>query len=358
MRLLIITHLFKQDFKEMVKHFPKRIDVKIVPSHRIKNGHLKINFSLLNEIMRFSPDIICTDNTTFSLYFSKVYQFIKRKRIPIILRLRGVNWLEGFMEIEECKRHFYENVTFRNLLAFIKAYLAYSLTTKNIKYFDLILPISKWLEEETHKEFADVPTKMIYIGVEPSLFYKQKASSFKFKHPNVGIVQGYRILQKVNGLIQFKEVIEKLSDVHFYLADDGNYLEYAKSKLNLDNVRFIGRLKYPDEVREFHAATDLYVIASGLDTLGVTVLEASLCEKAVIGSKIGGIPETIMDGKSGWTIENGNHEEWIKKINLLLENPDLAREMGKQGREYIKENFSCEIISKQFLEVIEDFSKP
>jgi len=53
--------------------------------------------------------------------------------------------------------------------------------------------------------------------------------------------------------------------------------------------------------------------------------------------------------KSGYLIEEGDHEGWIQKISLLLEDKELSKRMGKKGREFVLEHFSWETIAKKFL---------
>jgi glycosyltransferase involved in cell wall biosynthesis len=70
-------------------------------------------------------------------------------------------------------------------------------------------------------------------------------------------------------------------------------------------------------------ACDLYVLASELDCCPTTVLEASLMKKPVIASKVGGVPEIVSEGVTGWTIANGRVDEWSDKILFARQVEDL-----------------------------------
>jgi glycosyltransferase involved in cell wall biosynthesis len=75
-------------------------------------------------------------------------------------------------------------------------------------------------------------------------------------------------------------------------------------------------------------------------------------KKPVIASKIGGIPELMIDNKTGFLVNKGNSEEWKEKISILLNDRKKQLEMGENGREFVKENFSWEKIAREFKKTI------
>jgi len=89
-----------------------------------------------------------------------------------------------------------------------------------------------------------------------------------------------------------------------------------------------------------------------MEGLGQTIIEALLMEKPVIATNIGGIPELIEDGKTGFLIETGNHEDLIKKINHVFDQPVIANNMGAKGKKIIKENFNWDKIAKKFVLIL------
>ena len=72
-------------------------------------------------------------------------------------------------------------------------------------------------------------------------------------------------------------------------------------------------------------------------------------KKPVIATNVGGIPELMIDKKTGFLIEKGNSKELIKKIEEMLNEPKKIEEMGIQGRKFVEENFSWKIITKKFV---------
>ena len=120
-----------------------------------------------------------------------------------------------------------------------------------------------------------------------------------------------------------------------------------------ENFHWLGRLSYPDKVREFLAEIDVYALISGMDMSPHTILEASLMKKPVIATDVGGISESIQEN-AGFLINQNDHEEWIKKISFLLDNKQEISKMGNGGHSYVKKQFSWEKISDDFLSIIEN----
>ena len=113
---------------------------------------------------------------------------------------------------------------------------------------------------------------------------------------------------------------------------------------------WLGPLEYPNKVREYLSEIDIYALISGLDMSPLTLLEAQLMKKPVIATNVGGIPELIIDKKTGFLIEKGNSEELVKKIEEILNDPKKIEEMGIQGRKFVEENFSWKIITQKFID--------
>jgi trehalose synthase len=72
---------------------------------------------------------------------------------------------------------------------------------------------------------------------------------------------------------------------------------------------------------------------------GLTVAESEWKGTPVVASNIGGIPEQVQDGKTGFLVDPQDLEGCAEKIIALLKDPKLAQEMGKKGHEFVKKNF-------------------
>ena len=77
-------------------------------------------------------------------------------------------------------------------------------------------------------------------------------------------------------------------------------------------------------------------------------------EKPVIATNVGGVPELIQNQKTGFLVEPNETSKLEEYLRLLIEDEKKRKIMGKNGREFIKEKFSWEVITKQFADVMKN----
>lgn len=140
-------------------------------------------------------------------------------------------------------------------------------------------------------------------------------------------------------------------DVQFLLVGTGDFrkeLEDIIEREGLeDMVMFAGRVPN-EELPDYYAATDVFVLpsVSRLEAFGIVALEAMASEVPVIVSDIPGVRDVIVEGKNGLLTEPMNSEDLAGKIRTLLENPDMAERMGKNGRKRVLERFTWGQVAK------------
>ena len=120
-----------------------------------------------------------------------------------------------------------------------------------------------------------------------------------------------------------------------------------------DNFHWLGQLKYPDDVRQFFTESDIYALVSGMDMSPHTLLEASLMKKPILATNVGGISESCKDGETCFLIKKGDSSDWINKISTLLNDKEKMKEISDEGYSYVKENFSWDKISDDFIKIIQ-----
>ena len=101
----------------------------------------------------------------------------------------------------------------------------------------------------------------------------------------------------------------------------------------LTDLKGVGDL----EVNAFQSASDVALLKSIREGFGLTVTESLWKEVPVIGGNVGGIPLQIIDGKTGFLVSS--IDEATEKTVYLLGHPKEAKEMGKEGKEHVKNNF-------------------
>ena len=97
-----------------------------------------------------------------------------------------------------------------------------------------------------------------------------------------------------------------------------------------------------EELPELLRNVDIFVMPSIREEFGVAAVEAQAMEIPVVSTRVGGVPEVVLDGETGILVEPGDSEQLAQAILTLIENPALRRQMGKRGREHVLANYRWE----------------
>lgn len=261
--------------------------------------------------------------------------------IPLFVHLRGDYW----SEIKWARQTLYKYPVKRTVLA-----LKNKVAEKCFKDSTLILPICNYLKEVVKSHYPDKPAETLYQGISPQVWYP--VDGVKLKHPCVGLLQGAVIWGKAQEMLTITKVLEAMPNVTFYWVGDGPYRQQVLSVLSkYDNFKWLGAMQYPDKVREYLSEIDIYALVSGIDMSPLTLQEAQLMQKPVVATRVGGIPELMKDGETGFLVEKGDAKGWIDKLTLLLNDQDKSKQMGIRGREFVEKRFSWDVIAKNFIDV-------
>lgn len=288
---------------------------------------------LLKVIKRFNPHLAFADSAYYTPHIVKMAQQ------PLFLYLRGDVWTEI-----DWSKILYASLSKRMLFEWKSQVIK-----KGLKKADAIFTISRWLEKRVKQRLPNYPTAVLYKGIRPWLWKPTcTTTSFNFEHPAVVGVLNFEFPMKIYGLREFMKCAKRMSDVHFYFAGGGPYLNMLRMEIPR-NMFLLGRIPKP-KVQEFLAAGDVFVHPSGWDALPTTVVEASVMQKPIVASSVGGVPEIVKNNVTGYLCKVNDTEQWIKKIEFLLDNPSVGKKLGKNAQKYVQEKFNWKTIAKGFME--------
>ena len=285
---------------------------------------------------RYKPDVVLIDKQ--SILGLRVIE----KKIPLFFYVRGDVW----EEIQLVKK------TNGSVKKRVALWHNGRITDKCFRGANLVLSISKYLEGVIKKQYPNKPSEVIPISGREPLFW-HKVDGTKLKHPNVGLLQSANIWGKTKEMLTLTRVIESMPDVTFYWVGDGPYRDKILPVLSkYDNFKWLGKLEYPDQVREYLSDIDVYALISGMDTFGQTIIEALLMERPVIATNVGGIPEIIKNGETGFLVSQSDYNSIIEKISILINDKQKAQQMGQAGRHFVEEDFNWDKIAKRFADIM------
>ncbi len=230
-----------------------------------------------------------------------------------------------------------------------------------LKNGNLIITISEWTSKEVLK-FGIRPEKIVKINpaVDPKKWEKIKSNrriieEYKLNDKRI-ILTVSRLEDRYKGqdmVIKAMALISsKFPDARYVIVGDGPlrpYLEKLSRILSCDDkVIFTGRLS-DEELKGLYEACDVFIMASresalagGVEGFGIVFLEANLFGKPVIGGRSGGIPDAVIDGRTGFLVNPEEERDIADAIIKLLTDRELRERLGKEGKERVLNELTWE----------------
>lgn len=164
----------------------------------------------------------------------------------------------------------------------------------------------------------------------------------------------YDILKAVPGVLAYAP------DAKFWLGGDGE-VEQVRNILSEQSwgaqVRLLGWVR-DQEKRKVLEQAKIFLLPSHKEGFPVAILEAMSYGLPVVSTPVGGIPELVVDGETGFLIAPGDAEAMVQKITLLLDNPELREKMGAAGRQRIQERFDTGVMIQQLFGIYDLHTEP
>lgn len=143
----------------------------------------------------------------------------------------------------------------------------------------------------------------------------------------VGRLSGEKRLQDLRPLL------DRLPQVRLAFVGDGPAQADLEKLFAGTKTKFMGFL-HGEELLQAYASADIFVFPSSLETFGLVVVEAMAAGLPVVASQVGGIPDVIREGETGYTFPIGDVEGLIRGIEAILAEPDKRQQMSLAARAY------------------------
>ncbi len=235
----------------------------------------------------------------------------------------------------------------------------------SIEQSDAVTAVSRFLKEKTATNYGiDKKIEVIPNFVDVKTFRRMPNSAFRKRiAPNgekvIVHTSNFRTVKRVPDVIRvFKNILEKMSAKLVLVGDgpDRSNSELLCRELGIfQDVKFLGK---QEDLVEILSAADLFLIPSQSESFGLSALEAMACEVPVISSSVGGLPELIVHGETGFIAEIGDVERMAKYAIDLLTNETKHAIFAKAGRERAVNNFNTDYIVDQYEKVYEQLLQP
>lgn len=255
---------------------------------------------------------------------------------------------------------------------------------------DGIIAVSEQMREDVVEAYGVDPKKVtvIHNGIDPEFYQPTFDEQFLLDYninpaiPFVLFVGRITRQKGISGLIAAAKHFNKNCQIVLCAgAPDTKEIELETEALinelrqEREGVILISEMLPREKIRVLYSHARVFACPSLYEPFGIINLEAMACETPVVGSHVGGIPEIIIEGETGYLVPlesvsrtdfNPKNPEVFQKaladkINILLDDEALATQMGKAGRERVLQIFSWESIAKTtfdyYQNVIDGFVK-
>ena len=141
-----------------------------------------------------------------------------------------------------------------------------------------------------------------------------------------------------------RSVVSQDPNVQFVFVGEGAYRDQYQREAEAmgiaDHVTWTGLVKDPFGEGVYDAADIVCQVSNWEEVFGWVIAEAMAYGKPIVGTRVGGIPELIEDGVSGYLIDRGDDGAMAEKILNLVSDAELRKQMGNHGRQRTNEKFN------------------
>jgi N-acetyl-alpha-D-glucosaminyl L-malate synthase BshA len=230
-------------------------------------------------------------------------------------------------------------------------------TRYSIEQSDGVTSISNYLKQRTIQEFAiRHPIEVIYNFVNCDTYKRDPAiaaarrGEFAGKDERILVhLSNFRPVKRIGDVIEIFDRVQKQVPSRLLLMGDGperSSAEWLVSQKKLrDKVEFLGKV---DRVNEKLSIADLMLMPSEMESFGLAALEAMACEVPSIATNVGGVPEVIEHGRTGFLAPVGDVEKMAQDAISVLSDDKRLREMGHMARWEAQSRFCASRIIPEY----------
>ncbi|HEX8368634.1 MAG TPA: N-acetyl-alpha-D-glucosaminyl L-malate synthase BshA [Pyrinomonadaceae bacterium] len=150
------------------------------------------------------------------------------------------------------------------------------------------------------------------------------------------------------------KVKEKGGKARLIMVGDGperSACSYRAEQLNVkDDLVFVGKQA---NIPDYLGIADVFLLPSELESFGLAALEAEACEVPVIATRIGGIPEVVSEGETGFLSDIGDTEKMSDDVMKFLKDEGMRQNFGEKARESAVSRYGSELIIPQYIKFYE-----
>lgn len=230
---------------------------------------------------------------------------------------------------------------------------------KHLMNSDVILALSKYEVDHLVRLGADKrKIQVIYNPVNTALFRPKSRKGWKGKNlvlyvGPLGEAKGAHVVLEIA-----KGVFQKLGNTVFVFIGDG----ILEGSLFRESKNYPGSFIFKKRVSErelslWYSCANVMLWPTKYEAFGRAAAEASASGTPVVATRVGALPEVILDGKTGLLVDYGSWKEMEEKLIFLLNKKNLAKKLGRNGFVHVRRSFTEDAFVKRHLDLFGEVLK-
>jgi N-acetyl-alpha-D-glucosaminyl L-malate synthase BshA len=234
------------------------------------------------------------------------------------------------------------------------------ITRYGIEQSDGVTAISHYLKEATRETFhfddiVVIPNFVCQYDYQRQPISTLKESLSPHGEPLLTHVSNFRPVKRPVDCVEiFARVLKKGIAARLVMVGDGSERTNAEHRARCLGIyeacSFVG--KQP-RIVDYLSISDVLLLPSEQESFGLAALEAMACEVPVIASRVGGLPEVVTDGETGFLSNVGDVDKMANDAARLLNDSVLRSEMGRRARESAITRYRTDVVIPQYIDFYE-----
>lgn len=329
---------------------------------------------LLSRLLDAHPVDIAHLHNIYHHISPSILHVLKKKKIPVVMTIHDYKMVCASYHLqvndkpcEACCRGKYfmaiknkcvKNSFAKSILGTVEMFLHHKILDIYDSVNVFISPSqflrNKLLEMGFEKETIYLPN---YIDIEKFRGFDGDVKEGKIENKNSIVYFGR--LSPEKGLLTLLEAVKILrakgkDSIEVKIIGDGpikNSLESMVRREGLNNIHFLGYKIGEELISEIKKSLFAILPSTCCENNPLSVIEAFVLGKPVIGSRIGGIPELVRNDVTGLTFEVGNAEDLCLKIEYLISHPDEIIAMGNNAKMFVEQELNANRYYERLMEI-------
>ncbi|MGH9834194.1 MAG: N-acetyl-alpha-D-glucosaminyl L-malate synthase BshA, partial [Blastocatellia bacterium] len=233
------------------------------------------------------------------------------------------------------------------------------ITQFSIAQSDALTAISQYLADETCRTFGNCAVEVIPNFINANEYRRRESEKLRSQlAPNgeklLMHVSNFRPVKRIGDCVRTLAQMRGRVNARLVMCGDGPERAGAETLAKdygvADDVLFVGQAP---NIADYLSVADLLLLPSETESFGLAALEAMACETPVIATRVGGLPEVVRDGETGYLVEVGDTRTMAERAVEILSDEKRRQQIGARGRAWAVERFNTEIVIPQYEKLYE-----